>query len=214
MLHHLNLYVPLLGVLFSRICDAAPVAADNVIGPSDDPSLYTNVVEEKNHIFVLAGDSTTATNGGWGDGFIQTLRAPNRGTNLGKSGATTVSFKGSGNWNKVIAEVNSYKNGGPSARQDAQAEKHFFVLAGDSTTAKQSDGGGGWGDGFLRTLQSPSGGTNFGHNGATTVSFRSGGDWGKVISEVKKNGGAAYVTIQVSELLGRVMSSIIKPPRD
>ena len=56
-----------------------------------------------------------------------------------------------------------------------------FILAGDSTTAK----GGGWGDGFLQILQAPAHGTNLGHGGATTVSFRRGGDWGKVISAVK-----------------------------
>jgi hypothetical protein len=78
-----------------------------------------------------------------------------------------------------------------------------FFLAGDSTTAKQSNGGGGWGNGFLSYLEKPSIGTNYGHNGATTVTFKSGGDWEKVISDVKKNAGShrTFVTIQVcSEL--------------
>jgi hypothetical protein len=197
MLHHQNLFVLLLGVIFSKTCDAAPASINTVIVHDNTPNLVTNLVNERTPIFVLAGDSTTATNGGWGDGFIQTLKAPDRGTNLGKSGATTSSFKSSGNWDKVIAQVTSNKNDDSLAKRDLKADKHVFILAGDSTTAKQSDGGGGWGDGFLRSLQPPSGGTNYGHNGATTVSFRSGGDWGKVISEVKKNGGAAYVTIQV-----------------
>lgn len=39
----------------------------------------------------------------------------------------------------------------------------YFVLAGDSTTATQSSGGGGWGDGFLNlTLNCGSSGVNLG----------------------------------------------------
>jgi len=69
-----------------------------------------------------------------------------------------------------------------------------FVLAGDSTTAK----GGGWGNGFITFVEKPNIGTNYGHNGATTVSFKKGGDWGKVISDVKRHSGQyqVYVTIQ------------------
>ncbi|KAI5196823.1 carbohydrate esterase family 12 protein [Aureobasidium subglaciale EXF-2481] len=75
----------------------------------------------------------------------------------------------------------------------------YFLLAGDSTTATQSVGGGGWGDGFLNyTLKSGSSGHNYGHNGATTKSFREGGDWARVISDAKAKVGdyAVYVTIQ------------------
>jgi hypothetical protein len=57
----------------------------------------------------------------------------------------------------------------------------------------------GWGTGFLETLTGGANGTNFGHDGATTVSFVAGGDWAKVIAAVK-NATAAYtpyVTIQV-----------------
>lgn len=70
----------------------------------------------------------------------------------------------------------------------SQASKPpFFVLAGDSTTAVQSTGGGGWGDGFLNTtLFGRAAGRNLGHNGATTVSFRSGGDWDEVLATVDK----------------------------
>lgn len=73
-----------------------------------------------------------------------------------------------------------------------------FFLAGDSTTAVQSTGGGGWGNGFLATLKSPSYGVNKGHNGATTVSFVSGGDWSQVLSLVKNATSTydVYVTIQ------------------
>ncbi|KAJ2904297.1 hypothetical protein MKZ38_008356 [Zalerion maritima] len=73
-----------------------------------------------------------------------------------------------------------------------------FFLAGDSTTAVQSEGGGGWGDGFLSFLIPTAWGTNCGHNGATTVSFVEGGDWATVIGEVEDNKDEydCWVTIQ------------------
>jgi hypothetical protein len=67
-----------------------------------------NYVANKPVAFVLAGDSTTATKGGWGDGFISLLQKPNVGTNHGKNGRTTVSFKSGGFWNNVIADVKKY----------------------------------------------------------------------------------------------------------
>ncbi|KAF2397979.1 SGNH hydrolase [Trichodelitschia bisporula] len=76
-----------------------------------------------------------------------------------------------------------------------QAANHpHFLLAGDSTTAP----GGGWGNSFLSLLVPPATGTNHARNGQTTVSFRKGGNWDKVLSELKtKKGGAdVYVTIQ------------------
>jgi hypothetical protein len=74
-----------------------------------------------------------------------------------------------------------------------------FFLTGDSTTAAQSSNGGGWGNGFLSFLKSPAWGINFGHNGATTVSFVARGDWRNVTSYVKNNQDEyeVYVTIQV-----------------
>ncbi|KAF1965079.1 SGNH hydrolase [Bimuria novae-zelandiae CBS 107.79] len=73
-----------------------------------------------------------------------------------------------------------------------------FFLAGDSTTAIQSTGGGGWGSGFLATLRSPAYGVNKGHNGATTVSFVDGGDWAQVLDLVKNATAKydVYVSIQ------------------
>jgi hypothetical protein len=75
-----------------------------------------------------------------------------------------------------------------------------FFLAGDSTTAIQSEGGGGWGNGFLTFLQRRAWGVNFGHNGATTKSYVSGGDWANVTQHVRDNRHKfdVYVTIQVS----------------
>lgn len=51
----------------------------------------------------------------------------------------------------------------------------------------------------MKTLTGGATGTNFGHDGATTVSFVTGGDWVKVIDAVKKAAAAytPYVTIQV-----------------
>lgn len=75
----------------------------------------------------------------------------------------------------------------------------YFVLAGDSTTAVD----GGWGDGFLNTtLRRPAGGINLGHSGATTVSFRDGGDWAAVLKQVESHTESheVFVTIQVSVL--------------
>ncbi|CAG8949876.1 hypothetical protein HYFRA_00004204 [Hymenoscyphus fraxineus] len=55
--------------------------------------------------FFLAGDSTTAVEGGWGDGFLKLLANGAKGTNFAKSGRTTVSFVSGGFWDQVIAAV-------------------------------------------------------------------------------------------------------------
>jgi len=55
--------------------------------------------------FFLAGDSTTAPAGGWGDAFLSLLKKPAWGTNYARSGRTTVSFVKGGDWAKVIAAV-------------------------------------------------------------------------------------------------------------
>lgn len=56
--------------------------------------------------FFLAGDSTTAPSGGWGDGFLTTTLANGAwGTNFAKSGATTVSFRNGGYWDSTIEAV-------------------------------------------------------------------------------------------------------------
>ncbi|KAF1917652.1 SGNH hydrolase-type esterase domain-containing protein [Ampelomyces quisqualis] len=83
--------------------------------------------------------------------------------------------------------------------KDKSAKPPAFFLAGDSTTAVQAENGGGWGDGFLNTtLKSGATGTNYGHNGATTVSFRDGGDWATVLAAAKnaRSSYEPYVTIQ------------------
>ena len=90
-----------------------------------------------------------------------------------------------------------------ASNSQVQVKPAYFLLAGDSTTATQSPGGGGWGDGFLNyTLKTGSSGHNYGHNGATTKSFRSGGDWATVLSVAKNKGDdyEVFVTIQVGRI--------------
>ncbi|KAL4973552.1 SGNH hydrolase-type esterase domain-containing protein [Aspergillus desertorum] len=55
--------------------------------------------------FFLAGDSTTAPNGGWGDAFVSSLSGGSTGTNFGDSGATTSSFRNEGFWADVLDAV-------------------------------------------------------------------------------------------------------------
>ncbi|KAI1347851.1 SGNH hydrolase-type esterase domain-containing protein [Xylaria sp. FL0043] len=80
------------------------------------------------------------------------------------------------------------------------AKPPAFILSGDSTTAIQSTNGGGWGNGFISFLENPAFGVNKGHNGATTKSFVSGGDWAVVTGLVSEYVAAGeydvYVTIQ------------------
>ncbi|EMD97335.1 carbohydrate esterase family 12 protein [Bipolaris maydis ATCC 48331] len=83
----------------------------------------------------------------------------------------------------------------PSSLRDATAKPIYWLLAGDSTTATS----GGWGDAFLsKTVAPGSSGKNYGHSGATTASFRAGGDWGRVIKDISnhKEDYDVYVTIQ------------------
>ncbi len=77
-----------------------------------------------------------------------------------------------------------------------------FLLAGDSTTAAQNCCGGGWGNGFLSTLRNGALGSNFGRNGATTVSFVADGEWADVLESVSRyrKSYTPYVTIAVRKL--------------
>ncbi|KAF2853712.1 carbohydrate esterase family 12 protein [Plenodomus tracheiphilus IPT5] len=83
----------------------------------------------------------------------------------------------------------------PATLVDRAAKPVYWLLAGDSTTAPK----GGWGDAFLSTtVASGSSGHNYGHSGATTKSFRIGGDWAEVIKDIGtyKEDYRVYVTIQ------------------
>ena len=60
--------------------------------------------------WLLAGDSTTAPKGGWGDAFLSTTVASgSSGHNYGHSGATTKSFRSS-DWSKVVKDIGTYKS--------------------------------------------------------------------------------------------------------
>ncbi|KXG49554.1 Esterase, SGNH hydrolase-type, subgroup [Penicillium griseofulvum] len=99
----------------------------------------------------------------------------------------------------ALLSILSYAQAYPSSHLEQLHKPPFFVLAGDSTTATQSSNGGGWGDGFLnKTLFKGASGRNFGHNGATTVSFRDGGDWDEVLATVRgvRHDYHPFVTIQ------------------
>lgn len=87
----------------------------------------------------------------------------------------------------------------PSCDRPCGSRPPAFFLAGDSTTAVQSEGGSGWGNGFLSFLRNQAWGVNFGHNGATTESFVNVGDWANVTRHVKDSTDQfdVYVTIQV-----------------
>ncbi|KAH6652629.1 SGNH hydrolase-type esterase domain-containing protein [Truncatella angustata] len=69
------------------------------------PAKHSN---NKPPAFFLAGDSTTAINGGWGNGFLATLRDPAWGINIGQSGATTLSYQQGGNWSNITTHVKEY----------------------------------------------------------------------------------------------------------
>ncbi|KAI1109875.1 SGNH hydrolase-type esterase domain-containing protein [Nemania sp. NC0429] len=58
--------------------------------------------------FFLAGDSTTAVDGGWGNGLLAPLIEPAWGVNFGLSGATTASFVAAGRWANVTEHLREY----------------------------------------------------------------------------------------------------------
>lgn len=97
----------------------------------------------------------------------------------------------------------SLANSSPLRTPERSTKSPAFFLAGDSTTAAPSGSGGGWGNGFLTTLVNGAIGTNYGHNGAKTVSFVSGGDWANVLASVTKYKDTydPFVMIQVCSCL-------------
>jgi hypothetical protein len=61
--------------------------------------------------WLLAGDSTTAPGGGWGDAFLSTTVASgSSGHNWAKGGATTKSFRDGGYWKSVMDDIKKYKS--------------------------------------------------------------------------------------------------------
>ncbi|KAI8631906.1 carbohydrate esterase family 12 protein [Xylariaceae sp. FL1651] len=81
---------------------AATATATVTAAPVDEPG------SSKAPAFFLAGDSTTARDGGWGDGLLAPLISPAWGVNIGQSGATTVSYIAGGNWTNITAHLKDY----------------------------------------------------------------------------------------------------------
>ena len=80
--------------------------------------------------------------------------------------------------------------------QPQQLEKVRCAILTPATISNQDIPG--WGNGFLTTLKSPAKAVNYGHSGATIPTFKSGGDWAKVLADVKKykSSHSVMVTIQ------------------
>ncbi|KAK6532622.1 hypothetical protein TWF281_006803 [Arthrobotrys megalospora] len=76
-----------------------------------------------------------------------------------------------------------------------------FVLAGDSTVTNDK----GWGGAFCSQVSAVTC-TNFAHSGTTTVTFKSLGDWAKLITAVKAAQKPCYVLIQFGHNDQKVLS--------
>lgn len=85
--------------LFTSLCTLAFATTTLAL-----PSVATRQ-SAKPPAFYLAGDSTTATKGGWGDSFVPLLKNGAIGKNYGHGGATTESFVAGGDWKAVITSV-------------------------------------------------------------------------------------------------------------
>ncbi|SEC44598.1 rhamnogalacturonan acetylesterase [Terriglobus roseus] len=70
--------------------------------------LAMRVFEGKPFKIVLVGDSTTATEGGWGPGFCATLTSNVTCVDLGANGRSTKSYLDEGLWTKALAENGNY----------------------------------------------------------------------------------------------------------
>ena len=73
-------------------------------------SILGSVQAAKSPFFILTGDSTVATGGGWGDALINGTKKPGAGINLAKNGATTVSFRDQGLWDKALDQIRAQKS--------------------------------------------------------------------------------------------------------
>lgn len=80
-------------------------------------------------------------------------------------------------------------------------------------TAVQTDSGGGYGLGFLSFLKSPARGTDYGQDGATTVSYVQGGvqgNWTAVMQALEGAKGEyeVFVPIMVGLILPRLLRKL------
>jgi lysophospholipase L1-like esterase len=70
--------------------------------------LAMRVIQGQPFKMVLVGDSTTATEGGWGPGFCATLTSNVTCVDLGANGRSTKSYIDEGLWTKALAEKGNY----------------------------------------------------------------------------------------------------------
>jgi lysophospholipase L1-like esterase len=70
--------------------------------------LAMKVIQGGTFTIVLVGDSTVATQGGWGPGFCATLTPNVKCVDLGLNGRSTKSYIDEGAWNKALAEKGQY----------------------------------------------------------------------------------------------------------
>ncbi|KAI0444332.1 SGNH hydrolase-type esterase domain-containing protein [Xylaria telfairii] len=89
-----------------------------------------SIRREKPPAFFLAGDSTTALDGGWGNGLLAPLVGPGWGLNVGLSGATTKSFVARGNWANVTAH----------AKENADAYDCYVTISFGHNDQKEGSG--------------------------------------------------------------------------
>jgi lysophospholipase L1-like esterase len=85
-------------------------------------------------VIVLAGDSTVAPDGGWGDGFARLLAPGVKCINLAKGGRSSKSYRDEGFWQKVIEEKptwvliqfghNDQPGKGPARETDPETTYH------------------------------------------------------------------------------------------
>ncbi|KAF4435939.1 acetylesterase [Fusarium austroafricanum] len=71
--------------------------------------LFGGSQAKKSPFFILTGDSTVATGGGWGDALLNGTKRPGGGINIAKNGATTVSFRAQGLWDTALENVKTHK---------------------------------------------------------------------------------------------------------
>ncbi|RMJ25782.1 hypothetical protein PHISP_03341 [Aspergillus sp. HF37] len=71
---------------------------------------FSSPLTSRPPFFVLAGDSTTASQAGWGDGFLNTtLYHGAAGKNDGQNGATTVTFREGGDWDRMLSAASEHR---------------------------------------------------------------------------------------------------------
>jgi hypothetical protein len=87
-----------------------PILLASLLASAIATPVARTVAQAKPIYWLLAGDSTTASGGGWGDAFLSTTVAEgSSGQNYGHSGATTASFRAGNDWGKIISDIGTHK---------------------------------------------------------------------------------------------------------